>query len=277
MSDWLLLLAAVTIGSLLSLIGGFYLIYGKLGAQSLQRVAVPFAAGALLAAAFLDLLPEAIELEDAETILLATLIGLIFFFVLERSLSWFHHHHDHSEHVKGRQNASLIIIGDIIHNFIDGLAIGAAFLVDPAVGLITTAAIAAHEIPQEIGDFGLLLAKGMSKRRVVAVNIFSALATVGGAVLIYAFGDTLGIPEGLLLAVTAGFFIYIAASDIIPTIHAEPKRRWANIQTAVLIFGLVIVGTISYATHELIPHEESGHEASKHRDEVHHNDSGHHE
>jgi zinc and cadmium transporter len=257
MSDWLILIAAVSAGSLLSLIGGIYLLYGGRGARTLQRLAVPFAAGALLAAAFLDLLPEAVEHGEPDVVLRYALGGLVFFFVLERSLSWFHHHHDHEHGTKGglkRRNTGLIIIGDTLHNFIDGLAIGAAFLVDPAIGLITTAAIAAHEIPQEIGDFGLLLSKGMAKRRVLLVNLLSTAATVIGAVMVFGFGGELGISESLLLAVTAGFFIYIATSDIIPTIHAEPERRWANIQTLVLIAGIVLVGTAAYIVHGLSTH-----------------------
>lgn len=263
MSEWLILLLAVLAGSALSLAGGIYLLYGKRGAGTLQRIAVPFAAGALLAAAFLDLLPEAIELGESGTVLTLALVGLVLFFVLERSLSWFHHHHNDEGHGSKRQNTTLIIIGDTLHNFIDGLAIGAAFLVDPAVGLVTTAAIAAHEIPQEIGDFGLLLSKGMKRRNVLLVNIFSAVATVLGAVLVYGLGGQIGISESALLALTAGFFIYIAASDIIPTIHAEPQRRWANIQTAVLIFGIVLVGAAANVAHELVPHSETESEHSE--------------
>lgn len=257
MSDWLILIAAVSIGSLLSLIGGIYLLYGKTGARTLQRLAVPFAAGALLAAAFLNLLPEAIEHGDAGEVLQITLVGIVLFFVLERSLNWFHHHHEDDSEMKGRRNTSLIVIGDTLHNFIDGLAIGAAFLVDPAVGLVTTAAVAAHEIPQEIGDFGLLLAKGMPRRKVLLVNLVSAIATIVGASLVYGLGGQLGFSESTLLALTAGFFIYIATSDIIPTIHAEPERKWANVQTAVLIAGIVLVGTAAHFVHELIPEGES--------------------
>jgi len=257
MSDWLILLLAVTAGSLLSLIGGLYLLYGKKGAATLQRIAVPFAAGALLAAAFLDLLPEAVEIGNPRPVLMLALVGLVSFFVLERSLSWFHHHHDDEGHSAKRQNTSLIIIGDTLHNFIDGLAIGAAFLVDPAVGVVTTMAIAAHEIPQEIGDFGLLLSKGMKRRDVLLVNVISALATVIGAAIVYGFGGQIGISESVLLALTAGFFIYIAASDIIPTIHAEPARKWANVQTAVLIVGIVLVGFAAHVAHDIVPHASS--------------------
>lgn len=269
MADWLMLLIAATAGSLVSLLGGLYLLYGKLGVRTLQRIAVPFAAGALLAAAFLDLLPEALEHGDSYQVLMYALSGLVLFFVLERSLSWFHHHHDDEKiHSAGRRNTSLIIIGDTAHNFIDGMAIGASFLVDPAIGLVTTLAIAAHEIPQEIGDFGLLLAKGMAKRKVLLVNLASALATVVGAVLVFGFGGELGVSESLLLAVTAGFFIYIATSDIIPTIHAEPKRRWANIQTAVLIMGIVVVGGAAKLAHESALYtDETKYNQSEEKDE----------
>lgn len=251
MQNWLLLLAVVTAGSLVSLIGGLYLIYGKRGTEKLQKAAVPFAAGALLAAAFLDLLPEAGEMDEPKTIGLWLLGGFIGFFILERSLSWFHHHHDDNHRNVRRQTASLIVIGDTVHNFIDGLAIGAAFVVSPVTGIITTIAIAAHEIPQEIGDFGLLLEKGMAKRKVLLVNIVSAFATVLGAAIVYWLGDVLAINQAALLALTAGFFIYIAASDIIPTIHAEPRRKTANLQTLVLLFGIIFVGVTSSLAHDL--------------------------
>ena len=257
MNEWILLLIAAIFGSVISLAGGVYLLYGKWGVDRLQRVSVPFAAGALLAAAFVDLLPEAMEGSDTHVISLVVLTSFLVFFLLERSLSWFHHHHEH-EHAnpRYRRNSSLIVIGDTLHNFIDGLAIGASFLVSPATGIITTIAITAHEIPQEIGDFGLLLAKGMKKRNVVLANLLSALATVVGAVLVYALGGSVPISEPILLAITAGFFIYIAASDIIPTIHAEPKRRTANIQAAVLLLGVLFAGVTTTLAHDMI----GGHE-----------------
>lgn len=241
----------------MSLVGGLYLLYGKWGTAKLLRIAVPFAAGALLAAAFLDVLPEALEAGEVKTVLMAALGGFLFFFVLERSLSWFHHHHAEGEsHSHSRRNVWLIITGDTLHNLIDGLAIGAAFLISPATGVVTTIAIAAHEIPQELGDFGLMLAKGMRKSRVLLVNILSALVTVLGASLVYGYGGELPIPEWALLAVAAGFFLYIAASDIIPTIHAEPRKRIANLQTAVLIVGVIFVGVTSQIAHSFIPYAE---------------------
>lgn len=256
MNDWLLLIAASIAGSLASLVGGFFLLTRRLSIQKVQRVAVPFAAGALLAAAFLNLLPEAIEHgESAAGTAALVLSGLVLFFVLERFLGWFHHHHDHGQvaNEKFRRADSmrlLIIVGDTIHNAIDGMVIGAAFLVDPVIGVATTFAIAAHEVPQEIGDFGILLALGARRRTVLLVNIISALATIIAAVAVYGLGSSL--PENWeagLLAIVAGMFIYIAASDLIPTIHEEPKSHVANYQTLILLVGIVLVGMTSTIAH----------------------------
>lgn len=250
-ASWFQVIFFALIGSVVSLIGGVYLLVGRRGAEQLQKIATPFAAGALLAASFFDLLPEALETGNAHTILAWVLAGFLFFFVTERGLRWFHHHH---EHVGGEDqaNRSLIVIGDTAHNLLDGLAIGAAFLVSPATGVVTTLAIAAHEIPQEIGDFGLLLKKGMSKGRIFVVNLISALATVVGAALVFGFGDQLNLPVAELLAITAGFFIYIAAADIIPTIHRRGPTRTANWETAVLICSTILVALTTLWIHGII-------------------------
>lgn len=248
-SNWLLVIFFALIGSIVSLCGGLFLLFGGKASGWLQKLAVPIAAGALLAAAFFDLLPEALEHSPAQSIMTWVLVGFLFFFVTERGLRWFHHHHEH-EGDEDQANRSLIIIGDILHNFIDGLAIGAAFLVSPATGIVITLAVAAHEIPQEIGDFGLLLSKGMKRHKVLLVNIFSALATVVGASLVFGFGDALHIPIEVLLALTAGFFIYIAASDIIPSIHSRETARGANLQTLVLLLSVVAVGYMTVLLHQ---------------------------
>ncbi len=264
MNEWILLIIVTTAGSLISLAGGIYLLYGKWGAAKLQRAAVPFAAGALLAAAFLDLLPHAYMDGDPKHISMVVLLAFLAFFVLERTLNWFHHHHEDGGKLHGRRSPSLIVIGDTSHNFVDGLAIGAAFLVSPATGVITAIAVAAHEIPQEIGDFGLLLSKGVKKRNVLLINIASALVTVVAAALVFGFGGYVDLSQSMLLAAIAGFFLYIAASDIIPTIHAEPKRRVANLQTLVLLAGVVFVGLTTTVAHEYI----SGHDSA--REHEHH-------
>lgn len=264
MNEWILLILITTAGSMLSLAGGVYLLYGKWGSTKLQRAAVPFAAGALLAAAFLDLLPHAYLEGEPQFISLVVLLAFLAFFVLERTLNVFHHHHeDHAEtDAHSRRHPSLIVIGDTLHNLIDGLAIGAAFLVSPATGVITAIAVAAHEIPQEIGDFGLLLSKGVRKRSVLLINVASAIVTVFTATFVFGFGEQVAIPQATLLAIIAGFFIYIAASDIIPTIHAEPKRRVANLQTIILVVGVVFVGTTTTLADEYISggEHESTHE-----------------
>ena len=164
------------IGGIFSLIGGALLITKESRAKAVAEYATPFAAGALLAAAFLDLLKEGLAQADAEVILLWTLGGLLFFFILESALNWFHHHHEHDEHEVDHVDptVSLVITGDIIHNFIDGIAIASAFLVSVPTGIVTTIAIASLEIPQEIGDFCLMLKKGLSRMKVCIVKNFIA-------------------------------------------------------------------------------------------------------
>ncbi len=239
------------IGGVFSLIGGFFLIANKKRATALATYATPFAAGALLAAAFTDLLSEAAHEGDAETALQYALFGILAFFLLERFLRFFHHHHDH-EDSKSDPTTSLIVIGDTLHNFIDGIAIAAGFLVDTTTGVVVTVAVAAHEIPQEIGDFGLLLKKGMKARTVIQVNILSALATTFGAVLFFVIGQETELRLDILLGLVAGFFIYIAVSDIIPSIHKNEEKVLAGPQTFLLLAGVAIVTVVTTLLHDLI-------------------------
>ena len=267
MTEWLTLIAASLIGSLFSLVGGILLLMKRFSIEKVQRVAIPFAAGALLAAALLDLLPEALEGgESTLSVMALVLCGFVIFFVLERFLGWFHHHHGHDEHtVKRRHSArSLIVIGDTLHNAIDGMVIGAAFLADPVVGVITTAAIAAHEIPQEIGDFGVLLSLGMRRRNVLLVNIFSALITVVMAALVFGLGSSLTAYGPVLLALAAGMFIYIAGSDLVPTIHEERSIKIANYQTMILLVGIVFIGLTTTLTHQFLDVQSSSAPARSH-------------
>ncbi len=251
MSSWFDVIFYSFIGSVVSLIGGIYMLYGRAKlARILQKIAVPFAAGALLAAAFFDVLPEALEAGDAHTVFGWTLAGFLGFFVAERGLHWFHHHHEEDNH--RHANRTLIIIGNTLHNFMDGLAIGATFLVSPASGIITTLAVSAHEIPREIGDFGLLLAKGMTRRNVFIVSFFAALAGVVGASLVFGFGELVQLPTAILLSLTAGFFIYIAASDIVPSIHQKEDKRLANIETVVLVGSTILVALLITSIHHFV-------------------------
>lgn len=231
----------------------------KKGIKLLSEYATPFAAGALLAAAFLDLLKEGLAGGSAEAVLNWTLGGLLVFFLLESLLSWFHHHHEHADH-KVDPTVSLVIVGDTLHNFIDGAAIAAAFLISTPTGIVTTLAVAAHEIPQEIGDFGLLLNKGLSRTRALLANIGSALATTVGAIIFFTLGKDNEALLTALLGLAAGFFIYIAVSDIIPSIHESTSRRVLNIKSLLLLLGVLIVGVATTVAHQYI---DAGHESEK--------------
>ena len=241
--DYWYMILAIVVGSAISLIGGASIFLTKKRREKAILLALPFGAGALLAAAFFDLLPEAFELTDVRTLLLWTLVGFTSFFLLERSGSWFHHHHEHKlERVNHSQNI-LVMIGDLLHNMIDGLAIGAAFLVNPVTGFVTALAVSAHEIPKELGTFGILLSRGWKDKRVLFANVLTAVGTLVAASLTYLLGSTVHLPEGELLALTSGFFIYVAASDIIPDIH-EQSHKIGNIQALVLVLGIVSVGFV---------------------------------
>ncbi|MCA9346437.1 ZIP family metal transporter [Candidatus Saccharibacteria bacterium] len=231
------------IGGVFSLVGGIALLGRGDSAYKLAGYVTPFAAGVLLSAAFLDTLPEALsEHGDMKFILKMVLFGILIFFLLERFLRWFHHHHEHG--VESSKN-SLIIIGDTLHNAIDGVAIAAGFLISTPTGIITTIAVAAHEIPQEVGDFGLLLKNGMAKGKVLLVNLISAVATTVTAVITYAVGSHESFPVAPLLAITTGFFIYIASSDIIPEIHEGITKGKFDIRPWLLIFGVILMMVIT--------------------------------
>ncbi len=264
MADYPTVILFSLIGGLFSLIGGLLLLSRQRFAKALADYAMPFAAGSLLAAVFLDLLKDGIQESTADTVLLATLVGIIIFFFAERFLRWFHHHHEHEDKAK-YPTISLILTGDLVHNALDGVAIAAAFLISVPTGIVTTIAVAAHEIPQEVGDFGLLLAKGMSRARVLFWNIVSSLATTLMAVITFALGSSDKLPIGWLLGISAGFLLYIAMSDIIPTVHqASSNKKLLNIQPFLLILGAVVVGLAIHFAHQLLPEDSHGHESSYH-------------
>ncbi len=252
---------------LISLIGDFIVFFSSIAflthkklIKVLTKYATPFAAGALLAAAFIDFLHEGVEQYEPLYVLLAALIGVIGFFVLEGSLHWFHHHsqegfeHDESVHVgKTEPVAFLAAFGNWLHNFIDGAAIAAAFLISPATGIITTIAVAFHEIPREIADSGYLLKRGMSIRKIIQVHGVAILVTAVGTTLFYVTGQSNNAVMPWLLGFTAGFFIYIAASDIIPAIRLDRKDSTTfDIQTALVVLGAVTITGVILLAHSFI-------------------------
>ena len=269
------------IGGVFSLMGGFVLLSNRKRALSLAKYATPFAAGALLAAAFVDILPSANHEGDIDVALFWAMMGILAFFLLERFMHWFHHHHEHDAKTKKASdpNISLIVIGDTLHNFIDGIAIAAGFLVNPETGITVTLAVAAHEIPQEIGDFGLLLGKGMRRRNVILVNFFSAIATTVAAVIFFQLGESAEFSLEIVLGLIAGFFIYIAVSDIIPSIHKNEDKVIAGPQTIMLVAGLVIVSLVTTMLHGYI---DQGHQSettinSSQIEDIYEVDHGHEE
>lgn len=233
------------IGSVFSLIGGILLLFKEKITLKYSHFLAAFAAGTLLGAVFFDLLPEAVsesrELGLNIDIFAWTLIGILSFFLLERFIHWFHHHQHEYLDEKIKPTIPLIIAGDSVHNFIDGVVIASTFLVSIPLGIVTTLAVAAHEIPQEIGDFGVLLHKGMKRKKIILVNIMSALTAIFGALLAYWLGERIEASLPILLSITAGFFIYIAASDLIPEIHHENRRGFAVIETALMFAGVATI------------------------------------
>lgn len=232
------------IGSVVSLLGGVLLLFREKFAKRTSHLMASYAAGTLLATAFWDLIPEANESAEVlgigKGVYLWILIGILAFFFLERFIKWFHHHHEH-EAVDRKQTVALIMTGDTIHNFIDGVAVAATFMTSVPLGIVTSLAVAAHEIPQEIGDFGLMLHRGLNRKKILLFNMFSALAAMLGAVLTYFAGDLINGLLPFFLALTAGFFIYIAASDLIPEIHEESKYRLAILESSLLVLGVMTI------------------------------------
>lgn len=202
---------------------------------------VSFAVGAMLGAAFLHLLPEALSQADSIEGLFATLLaGMLAFFLLEKAALW-HHRHEPLTEAPHHRAGVLIVIGDALHNFVDGVLIAAAFLTDTALGIAATAAIIAHEVPQEVGDFMVLLNGGYSRRKALLLNTASSLTAVAGGVAGYlALGDAKGaVPYVLTLA--AASFIYIAAADLIPQLHRHNDGRSAVWQIALILLGIAMI------------------------------------
>lgn len=231
------------LGSILSLMGGVILLARENLALKVSHFLISFAAGALLGTAFFDLLPE--SLEEVEglgveiNIFFWTLLGILLFFILERFIHWFHHSQHGGEEVK--PVVPLVVLGDSIHNFIDGAAIAAAFTVDIKLGIVTALAVAAHEVPQEIGDFAILLHQGLKRGKVLFFNLLSASTALLGAFLTYFLSESIEGILPVLLSITAGFFIYIAVADIIPDIHHKNRNGFAFVESSLLILGIIVV------------------------------------
>ena len=237
------LLILAFVGSVAGLIGGVVLILKKSWANSLSTYATPLAAGVLLAVSLLDLLPEAVEAIDSRAFGVV-LIVFVVLFLFERIFFNLHHHNNY--HKRSHSGAiPLVIFGDTIHNFLDGVAIAAAFLINPSLAVVVAFSTFLHETPHEIADFGILIEAGWSKSKAFFANFASALATFPGALLTYFYAGKIESGVGILLAIAAGLFLYVAATDFLPEAEHSPKKH----QAVFVILGILII----YFLQVLIP------------------------
>jgi len=231
---WIIL--ATIVVSLLALVGIITLAFKERFLKKILLFLIALSAGALMGGAFLHLIPESLEQISTEGTVISLLAGFILFFIIEKVLHWRHCHEGKCPiHTFAYTN----LIGDTLHNFLDGLIIAAGFIVDIRLGIITTLAIIMHEIPQEIGDFGVLVYAGFSKFRALALNFLTALTAVFGGIVGYFLSSYVENITMFLVPLAAGGFIYIAASDLIPEIRKE-----TNLKKSLLSFGIFILGII---------------------------------
>ncbi|MGH9194681.1 MAG: ZIP family metal transporter [Acidimicrobiia bacterium] len=242
--NWAYPIGSVVIVSLISFVGLFTISLRETALKRWLLLLVSFAAGALLGDAFLHLLPELVEERQGFPVSasITVLAGLILFFVLEKILHW-HHAHLPTEEVL-HPVAFTNLIGDGLHNLIDGAIIAGAFLSSTKLGIATTIAVALHEIPQEIGDFGILLHAGLKPRRALALNFVTALAAVVGAAITLVASSAIEGLEMLLIPFTIGGFLYIAATDLIPELHKEPEAGKSALQTVALLVGVGVMALL---------------------------------
>ena len=262
------LLLLALLGSVIALVGGVVFLYKKAWSRFLERHSVPFAAGVLITVSLVGLLPEALEIigTDSLMIVLVTFFGAYLF---EHIFFGIHHHGEHRHGRDYKASVPLVLVGDTIHNFIDGVAIGASYLVAPGLGFITALSTFLHEVPHEIGDFGILLKVGWSRTKILTANIISASATVVGAFALLLFSENEPL-IGALLAVSAGVFLYLGASDFLPNIaQGYPSKLKAVLPLAIGI--AVMLGTLMAVPHA---HEDETKVGPNHEEELDREASG---
>ena len=220
----------------------------------IAKYGTPFGAGILLTAAFFDLLPHGIE-EEGAVVLNGALGAIVLFFFLEKAFKNFHHHHEEDQSEKKKSGQGwLILFGEVFHNLIDGLALGSAFLISTETGFLATLALISHDLPMKLSEFSIQLKSGFTRVETIKRNIFAAFATVIAAIFAYQFASNLELPMGYLYGAIAGFFIYIALSDIVPTIHSSEEKT-IGLQTIFLLIGLISGFTIASYLHSFIDSE----------------------
>lgn len=229
---------ASVVVSLISLIGIVTLLIKDKVLYRILYLLIGFSAGALIGGAFLHLLPEALEQAKSNSVFFYTILGFICFFILEKYFYWRHCHNGVCDvHVFTYLN----LIGDGIHNFSDGLVIGASFIINIKFGIITTLVIIFHEIPQEIGDFGVLVYGGFNKIKALVYNFIFALSCILGTIIGYLLSQKTGQFSGFLLPFTAGGFIYVASCDLIPELHKQPSLKRATWSLVAFLLGILFI------------------------------------
>jgi zinc and cadmium transporter len=214
-------------------------------------VLIAFSAGSILGAAYFDLLPEAVELVEGDSVFIYITLGFISFFFLERFIYWYHGH-GHEADISAEITAEtpkkgfayLNLMGDAIHNFIDGMIIAASFLVGFPVGLATTIAVIFHELPQEMGDYGILVYAGFKRNKALLLNFAVALMVVFGGTFAVFFIDRIEALSGLLIALSTGSFTYLAASELVPELHKEKDFTRSVIQFVIFLLGIAIIWSL---------------------------------
>ncbi len=230
------LISAAAIG-LLSIVGIFLLLISIKGFEKMLYYVVGFAAGALIGGAFLHLIPEALQ-EKSSAVLIFVLFGFSLFFIIEKVLKW---RHCHDEKCLRHTFTYMSLIGDGVHNFIDGLIIAGSFIIDTNFGIITSIVIFLHEVPQEVGDFGVLIYGGFTKAKALLYNLLSALTSLVGVVVGYFLISFASGINNFLLLFAAGGFIYIAASDLVPELHKEINTKKSAVAFLLFLLGIVFM------------------------------------
>lgn len=240
-------LGASILISLVSLAGALTLFLNEKSLNKVLLLFVGFGAGGLIGGAFLHLLPEALEkTQETSGVFLNVILGFVFFFILERYLYW---RHCHKGNCDVHAFTYLNLMGDGIHNFIDGLIIGAAFFTDRQLGIAASAAIIMHEIPQEMGDFGVLVYGGFSRFKALGFNFLSALTAVLGTAIGYLFASHTAAFSTVLLPIAAGGFIYIASCDLIPELHKEADIKKSTLSMLFFICGILLMWSLKEFFH----------------------------
>ena len=233
----LLIILSTFLLSLITFVAVILLSLKKNFLDKIIYMLVAIAAGTMLGSAFLHLLPEALEMVAPEIVLKAVLFSMLGFYLLEKIMHW-HHPHAESDHV--HSFGYLNLFGDIIHNFIDGLILASAFMVDWQLGFVTLFALALHEIPQELSDFGVLVYAGFTKKKAILVNFFAGVASVLGGIIGYVLSSSAEMFVPYLLPIAAGGFLYIATSDLVPALKRESDYKRSIIATIMLMVGVAL-------------------------------------